>query len=52
MGLSYGQTGAAIGLYKIGFENPGGDQSDTTRPRIIIAQAGWDYPAGLYYYRK
>ena len=52
VGLSYGQTGAAIGLYKIGFENPGGDQSDTTRPRIIIAQAGWDYPAGLYYCRK
>lgn len=44
--------GAAIGLYKIGFSNPDGDQSDTTRPRIIITQYSGNYPAEEYYYRQ
>lgn len=45
-------SGAAIGLYKIGFANPDGDQSDTTRPRIVITQASGIYPAEDYYYRQ
>lgn len=52
VGLSQGMTGAAIGLLKIGFQNPEGDQSDTSRPRLIIAQQMGNYPADMYYYRK
>ncbi|EPH81464.1 hypothetical protein D925_01290 [Enterococcus faecalis B83616-1] len=47
-----GQTGAALGLYKIGFSNPDGDQSDTTKPRILIAQNAGNYSAEFYYYRQ
>ena len=52
VGLSQGMTGAAIGLLKIGFQNPEGDQSDTSRPRLIIAQQMGNYSADMYYYRK
>ncbi|URZ86709.1 hypothetical protein KIW23_06335 [Floricoccus penangensis] len=50
--LTGGQTGGALGLYKIGFKNPDGDQSDPSRPRLIIAQNGGNYPADKYYYRS
>ncbi|MDT2758219.1 DUF6287 domain-containing protein [Enterococcus xiangfangensis] len=58
-GISYvsimpinGGGGAAIALYKIGATNPEGDQSDTTRPRIIITQNSGSFPAEEYYYRQ
>lgn len=51
-GLSDGKTGSALGLYKIGFENPDGDQSDKTRPRLTIAQQSGNYEASAYYYRQ
>ncbi len=38
-------------LFKIGFSNPDGDQSDQTKPRIVITQNTLNYPAGSYYYR-
>ncbi|MDR3190618.1 MAG: DUF6287 domain-containing protein [Lactobacillaceae bacterium] len=41
----------ALGLFKIGFRNPDGDQSDATRPRLIVTQQSEDYPAKYYYYR-
>lgn len=47
-----GNIGALVGLYKIGFKNPKGDYSDTTKPRIVIIQEVWDYPAEEYYYRQ
>lgn len=50
--LSDGTVGAALGLYKIGFENPDGDYSDTTAPRLTIAQQGGAYSAEGYYYRQ
>lgn len=50
--LSDGTVGAALGLFKIGFKNPDGDTSDTSRPRIIISQQGGSYSAEAYYYRQ
>ncbi|WP_086348855.1 DUF6287 domain-containing protein [Candidatus Enterococcus clewellii] len=50
--LAAERTGAALGLYRIGFENPDGDNSDKTRPRLVITQMGGDYPAEKYYYRQ
>ncbi|GGD03858.1 hypothetical protein GCM10011573_36690 [Enterococcus wangshanyuanii] len=50
--LSDGMSGAALGLYTIGFENPDGDNSDITKPRLTIAQQGGSYPADSYYYRQ
>ncbi|MGT2772051.1 DUF6287 domain-containing protein [Streptococcus marimammalium] len=51
-GIGDNFTGVALGLYKIGFKNPDGDQSDTSRPRLIITQQGGNYPADSYYYRQ
>lgn len=50
--LTDGTTGAALGLFKIGFENPDGDRSDTSRPRVIIAQQSGNYSPETYYYRQ
>ena len=47
-----GPTGAALLLYKIGVENPNGDQSDKTKPRLLITQNSGNYPAEEYYYRS
>jgi hypothetical protein len=44
--------GFPIGLYKIGFTNPDGDQGDTSKPRLIVAQQAGDYDASMYYYRE
>ena len=49
--LQSGHTSAAIGLFKIGFKNPMGDQSDSSRPRLIITQSAGNYDADVYYYR-
>ncbi|MDR1606620.1 MAG: DUF6287 domain-containing protein [Streptococcaceae bacterium] len=42
---------AALGLFQIGFSNPDGDQSDTSKARVVITQNAANYPAELYYYR-
>ena len=47
-----GPGGAALGLYKIGFKNPDGDSSDSTKPRLIITQQGGNYSSDSYYYRQ
>lgn len=44
--------GAAIGLYKVGFLNPEGDNSDTTKPRLVLTQQIGNYEANAYYYRQ
>lgn len=44
--------GAAMGLYKIGFINPGGDNSDTTKPRLVLTQQMGEYESSSYYYRQ
>ncbi|MCJ1995305.1 hypothetical protein GYN67_01185 [Lactococcus piscium] len=50
--LQYAVTGAFLAMYKIGVANPNGDQSDMSKPRLIIAQQPTNYPANLYYYKK
>ncbi|WP_206912072.1 hypothetical protein IGL98_001398 [Enterococcus sp. DIV0840] len=52
--LSTGEIGGSIplGLFKAGFENPDGDNSDATKARLILAQQGGAYPAESYYYRQ
>ena len=49
--LQSGHTSAAIGLFRIGFKNPMGDQSDSSRPRLIITQTAGNYKAEYYFYR-
>lgn len=52
LSIRWGPTGAALLLYKIGVENPNGDQSDKTEPRLLITQDSGNYPAEEYYYRS
>lgn len=52
LSIRTGNTGAALLLYKIGVENPEGDQSDRTKPRLMITQSGDNYPAEDYFYRQ
>ncbi|MBS7576778.1 MULTISPECIES: DUF6287 domain-containing protein [unclassified Enterococcus] len=47
-----GYTGFFISLFKIGFSNPLGDQSDISRPRIVGGQQAINYSPDTYYYRK
>ena len=49
--LQSGHTSAAIGLFKKGFKNPMGDQSDSSRPRLNITQSAGNYKVESYYYR-
>lgn len=49
--LQSGHTSAAIGLFRIGFKNPMGDQSDSSRPRLIITQSAGNYDEDFYYYK-
>lgn len=49
--LQSGHTSSAIRLFKIGFKNPMGDQSDSSRPRIVITQSAGNYKAESYFYR-
>ncbi len=44
--------GFAIGLFPIGVENPLGDYSDISKPRLVAGQQFVDFPAEAYYYRK
>lgn len=50
--LRVGETGAAVGLFKIGFENLDGDQSDTSKPRLVVTQSAGNYSADQYFYRQ
>ncbi|MFS9230675.1 DUF6287 domain-containing protein [Streptococcus australis] len=50
--LRVGETGVAVGLFKIGFENPDGDQSDKSKPRLVVTQSAGNYPADQYFYRQ
>ncbi|MCO5445759.1 DUF6287 domain-containing protein [Enterococcus faecalis] len=52
LSIRWGPTGAALLLYKIGVENPNGDQSDKTKPRLLITQDSGNYPVEEYYYRS
>nr|WP_223213989.1 PIN-like domain-containing protein [Streptococcus troglodytae] len=52
IGIGNGYTGAALVLFKIGFKNPYGDQSDISKARLILTQNEGDYPAEMYYYRQ
>jgi hypothetical protein len=45
-------SGAAVDLFKIGFSNPSGDQSDQSKPRLIVTQEAGNYSASDYYYRQ
>ena len=49
--LQSSHTSVAIGLFKIGFKNPMGDQSDSSRPRLIITQSAGNYDEDFYYYK-
>ena len=49
--LQSSHRSAAIGLFKIGFKNPMGDQSDSSRPRLIITQSAGNYDEDFYYYK-
>ena len=49
--LQSGHTSAAIGLFKKGFKNPMGDQSDSSRPRLNITQSAGNYKSESYYYK-
>lgn len=50
--VRYGNTSSPLLLFKIGFKNPEGDQSDSSRSRIMISQTYGNYPAELYFYRN
>ena len=47
-----GNSGAMIALFKIGFRNPYGDQSDSSRPRLIFGQNIGNVPADQYFYKQ
>lgn len=52
MATGVARTGAAIEMLKIGEKNPYGDQSDTSKPRLLLVQGGFNSPAEEYFYRK
>ncbi|MCF6418584.1 DUF6287 domain-containing protein [Furfurilactobacillus milii] len=52
VGLTDGHTGAVLALFKIGYKNPKGDQSDSTKPRLIITQQATNYSSDMYFYRQ
>lgn len=43
--------GAAIAMFKIGEHNKYGDQSDTSKPRLVITQNSANFSADMYLYR-
>lgn len=52
MATGVARAGAAIEMLKIGEKNPYGDQSDTSKPRLLLVQGGSNSPAEEYFYRK
>lgn len=49
---SNGTTGFSLELFKIGFSNPFGDQSDTSRARLVATQNPTNYSPDTYYYKQ
>ena len=47
-----GNTGYLIALLKIGFTNPYGDLSDSSKARLALGQNIGNLPADQYYYRQ
>lgn len=45
-------VGFSLALFKIGFKNPTGEQSDTSIPRNIGTQNSTNFPSEMYYYKK
>lgn len=52
LNIRSGNSGAMIALFKIGFRNPYGDQSDSSRPRLVFGQNIGNVPAEQYYYKQ
>ncbi|MEZ7533958.1 DUF6287 domain-containing protein [Streptococcus sanguinis] len=52
LNIRSGNSGAMIALFKIGFRNPYGDQSDSSRPRLVFGQNIGNVPADQYYYKQ
>lgn len=52
MATGVARAGAAIETLKAGEKNPYGDQSDTSKPRLLLVQGGSNSPAEEYFYRK
>ncbi|MDT2742654.1 DUF6287 domain-containing protein [Lactococcus garvieae] len=52
MATGVARAGAAIETLKVGEKNPYGDQSDTSKPRLLLVQSGSNSPAEEYFYRK
>lgn len=52
MATGVARAGAAIETLKVGEKNPYGDQSDTSKPRLLLVQGGSNSPAEEYFYRK
>ena len=47
-----GNMGYLIALLKIGFTNPYGDLSDSSKARLALGQNIGNIPADQYYYRQ
>jgi len=52
LNIRAGNTGAMIALFKIGFRNPYGDESDEAKPRLLFGQNIGNAPADEYYYKQ
>lgn len=52
MATGVARAGAAIETLKVREKNPYGDQSDTSKPRLLLVQGGSNSPAEEYFYRK
>lgn len=52
IGMGNGFTGGLLALFKVGFENPSGDKSDISKPRIVPTQNGVYHSSNDYYYYR
>ncbi|MBM7636612.1 DUF6287 domain-containing protein [Streptococcus saliviloxodontae] len=52
VGITNGYTGAMIVLFAIGDQNPVGDNTDTSRPRLAGTQNSQSFTYEMYYYRE
>lgn len=50
--MGNGFTGGLLALFKVGFENPSGDKSDISKPRIVPTQNGVYHLSNDYYYYR
>ena len=51
IGLGYGPSGSAMPLFKIGVPDSYGDQSDTSRPRLLLTTHAGHHATSEYFYR-